>query len=146
MVSTMATLDYAHLLARHLNSDDLQCAAIAILFELGIPTNRVGFDYLVQAIMLCYENPTLMVTKEIYPAVGRQYETAASSFQIEQAIRGAITAGWKRRDEMVWEFYFAADEEGRLKRPTNSQFISKAAYFLKLMLRCYAKEVCYENR
>ncbi len=145
MISTVTTLDYAHLLARHLNNDNLQCAAITVLFELGIPTSRIGFDYLVHAIVLRYENPAMLVTKEIYPEVCSEYAGNLNTFQVEQAIRAAISAGWKRRDEMVWSFYFAPDGEGKLHKPTNSQFISKVAYFLKLLLICHEKEAHYEK-
>ena len=145
MVSTITTLDYAHLLARHLNNDNLQCATIAVLFELGIPTSRIGFDYLVHAIVLRYENPAMLVTKEIYPAICSEYGGNLNNFQVEQAIRSAISAGWKRRDETVWSFYFTPDRDEKMHKPTNSQFISKVAYFLKLLLNCYEKEVRYEE-
>lgn len=139
------TLRHAHFLARHLNKCELQYAVVAVLLELGIPTKRIGFDYLKNAIMLLFEDPAKMMTKGIYPAVSDLYDPEIGEFQIEQAIRSAITEAWKDRDEDVWSYYFPLDKNGNVKKPTNSEFISRIARFMELWQGC-CKEVNYARK
>lgn len=137
------TLEHALFLARHLHNCDLQYAAIAVLLELGIPTKRIGFAYLKNAIVLFVTEPAQMVTKGIYPAIGKMYESRPGQLQIEQAIRSAIHEAWIDRDERLWRLYFPADQNGYVKKPSNAEFISGIAYFLELWRGC-CKEVINE--
>lgn len=130
------TLEHALFLSRHINESDPQCAIVVVLVELGIATKRTGFDYLKTAILLRFKNPTQLITKELYPDVGRSYDPAVSSFQVEQAIRSAIVHAWKERDEKAWALYFPTDKEGAVKRPSNAEFISMIARFIELWQSC----------
>lgn len=146
MVSTLeGTLEHALFLARHLNKCSPQCAAVAMLLELGVPTKRIGFDYLKNAIVLFCEDPTQMITKGIYPAVGQLYTPEASPFQVEQAIRTAVNDAWENRDEVVWNYYFPADGHGNTKKPPNAEFISRMGRFLELWQGC-CEEVSYGEK
>lgn len=139
MISTIErTLDHALFLSRHIN--DLQCVIVAILIELGIPAKRNGFEYLKTAILLRYLHPTQLITKELYPDVGRSYDPEVSDFQVEQAIRSTIAYAWKNRDEEIWALYFPSGRDGTLKRPSNADFISMIARFIELWHGCKGVE------
>lgn len=128
------TLEYAHFLARHINSD-LEAAVVAVLCEIGIPTKRLGFEYLKRSIMLAYENPTRNLTKEIYPAVIEFYGLGTDVRAIDQAILTALLEGWAERDEDAWAVFFP--HSGRkLKRPTNTEFIYQIVHFMELWKGC----------
>ena len=141
------TLAHALFLARHIHKGDLQCAATAVLLELQVPTNRIGFDYLKHAIILFCDDPTQMITKELYPAVGKLYEAKPGVLQVEQAIRAVIKAAWKNRNEKIWWYYFPSgiDENGNLQRPSNSEFIAGIGRFLELWQGC-CEEINYGYR
>ena len=138
------TLKHALFLARHLNTCDIQCVTVAMLLDLGIPTKRIGFDYLINAILLFCDDPAQMLTKEIYPAVGRLYDTGVGAWQIERAIRTAITEAWDSRNPRVWHYYFPQCEDGA-EKPTNAEFISGVGRFLELWKGC-CKEVADERK
>lgn len=143
MISTIeVTLDHALFYAQHLNKCDSKCVATAVLMELGIPTNRIGFEYLKRAVVSYSKDPLQMYTKDIYPSVGTIYDTEESARQVEQAMRTAILEAWKHRDEEAWLCYFPVDEKGNIPRPSNGYFISRVGRFLQLWEGC-CEEVCY---
>ena len=47
--------------------------------------------------------------------------------QVERAIRTAIQRAWNQRDEQIWKLYFVTMPDGSVKRPSNSEFISRLA-------------------
>lgn len=125
------TLKHIVFLARHLGNCDLQCATTAMLLDLGIPVKGSGFDYLERAIIIYFEDPTQMLTKDIYPDVGKSFSPKAGSYQVERAIRVAINEAWKNRDSRIWGYYFASD-----RKPSNGEFISRMARILRLWQGC----------
>ena len=104
---------------------DLRVMTSSLLLYLGIATNRKGYHYLREAIILYRTDPRQSMTKELYPAVGQACN--ADAFQVERAIRSAIEKAWLSREEKVWRHYFVPDRKGQLRKPTNSQFISRMA-------------------
>ena len=145
MTSTIeGTLDHALCFAQRLNNCDLSCAVVAALIDLGVATHRIGFEYLKHAILMYCDEPSQMITKTIYPAVGRRYEPRAGKFQVEQAIRSVIHDAWENRDEAVWRCYFPSNREGFVEKPSNGEFISRVARFLELWQGC-CKGVNYES-
>ena len=66
--------------------------------------------------------PGQMVTKELYPKVGKI--CGASATQVERSIRNAIGKAWEQRDEAAWRQIFQPASGGVLERPTNAVFIS----------------------
>lgn len=136
------TLDHALFLARHLNNCDLQCKALVVLLDLGIPTDRDGFQYLKNAIVCYYRMPRQMITKDIYLEVGRLYDPKAGVKQVENAIRRVIVDAWHERDDEVWGCYFPR-RNGTVKKPSNREFISRVACFMELWQGC-CKEAVYE--
>lgn len=136
------TLIHARFLAKHLNASDPYCAAIAVLMDLGVPTNYDGFAYLAGAVTLFVKNPYLRTTKEIYVLVRESLDADVDCYQIEQAMRSAILDAWKHRNEEVWRIYFQSGRSGGIKKPSNGVFISQIGYFLILWQGCCRKEVC----
>ncbi len=95
------------------------------LLSLGLPTKLRGYTYLREAIAELMENPGQMVTKELYPTVGKRCD--ASKDQVERSIRSAIAAAYKNRNEQVWRQFFGMNCQGELPRPTNGAFITTLA-------------------
>ena len=131
------TLNRAVFLARHLKRCDIACATTAILLELGIPVKGTAFDYIERAVLLIYEDPGRVFTKEIYPMIAASFYPEASRYQVEKVIRAAINEAWKNRDEGIWRIYFAASFDGGIKKPSNCEFIFAIVRFLKLWQGCY---------
>lgn len=104
---------------------DLKTAVANLLLQLGIPTKLRGYTYLRESVILYLRRPGQMMTKEIYPEVGKRCD--ASSDQVERSIRSAIEAAWERRNETVWGQYFPFGKESGQRRPSNTVFISTLA-------------------
>ena len=137
------TLDHVLYLARRFKKEDVEQVIMMLLIELGIPTHYDGFDYLVKAVSIFCNDPTQMIVKGLYPAVARQYDRDMESTHIEQAIRGAIQFAWNKHDDDIWMLYFPPGKEG-MKKPTNTEFVSRLAYAVELWKACrekYAEEV-----
>lgn len=96
-----------------------------LLLMLGISTKLHGYAYLRDAIIEQMRHPGCMVTKELYPAVGKRFH--ASSAQVERSIRSAIEKAWQRRDEALWESYFPQECGEYHRKPTNAAFITTLA-------------------
>lgn len=96
-----------------------------VLLSLSVPPKLRGYAYLLEAIVELMENPGQMVTKELYPTVGKR--CYASKEQVERSIRSAIAAAYKIRNEQVWRQYFDPNGEAELSRPTNGAFVTTLA-------------------
>ena len=100
-------------------------AVSSILLALNMPSHRKGFRYCRMGILLCAEDPSRQVTKEIYPVIAKQFRT--SNTAVEKAIRSAIDAAWKNRNDNIWRQYFPAAANGQIPKPTNTQFLFRLA-------------------
>lgn len=107
---------------------DPEIAVTNMLLALGIPTKLRGFACLREAILEAVRQPGQLVTKELYPKVGKRCE--GSSQQVERSIRSAIATAWETRDEQIWATYFPPGPSGNLERPTNAAMISRLASLL----------------
>ena len=116
----------------NVGSSNLKISVSKILHELGIPSHIKGYQYIREAISLVYEQPELIggITKELYPLIGRTYETSAS--RVERAIRHAIEVSWNRGDWDLMEEIFGHSVDIDRAKPTNSEFIVTIADKLKL--------------
>lgn len=136
------TLQHAMFLSRHLRHCDAKCITVAILLELGIPARRIGFDYLMEAILRFYEDPTQAITKELYPGIADISGPGVDAKQVESAIRAVISEAWDRRTLKVWGCYFPHYAGKKMEKPSNMEFISGIARFLELWHGC-CEEVVY---
>lgn len=108
---------------------DIHSALSSILLALNMPTNRKGFRYCRDAVLMLSRDPGLQVTKMVYPTIAKQYN--ASSQAVEKAIRGAIESAWDHRSDPIWRQYFPT-ANGQIPRPTNAQFLTRLADVLSM--------------
>lgn len=101
------------------HADPLQ----SILLDLIHRPGRHGYLYLPYAVRLFDADPMQPLTKELYPAVARQFGTNAKC--VEKAIRDTIEQAWKERDNDVWRrYHFPADRTGLVCKPSNKTFLA----------------------
>ena len=122
-------------LTEHLNPaetlhQDPRMAVSNTLLALGFSTKLRGYGYLREAILETMRCPGQMVTKELYPKVGKLFD--ATGVQVERSIRSAIGKAWDQREETVWRQYFPCTSDTSPERPTNSAFISRIAERMNL--------------
>lgn len=140
------TLKHAQFLTRHFGKDQMEYAVSAMLFELKIPLKASAFEYIKQAVMICFENPLIPATKELYPTVAMRYNPTIDPRSVEETIRSAVYEAWEERDDRVWSCYFQPDRFGRFPSPTNSDFIWAVMRFTKLWYGCCREVVICEKR
>lgn len=106
-----------------------------ILFELGMPSHILGYQYSVYAIKIAVENTDIInaITCGLYPTVAEHYGTTAS--RVERAIRKGIECAWDRGDLDVIEKYFGNTISLVKGRPTNSEFIARVANIVRRRIR-----------
>ena len=101
------------------------------LISLGIKTNLMGFSYLQTAIFKAHQEEELLsaVTKELYPLVGKIYQT--KGVNVERAMRNAIHTAWKNQDTIQIAIDIYGYTPKIKKRPTNSKLIAVTNEYLK---------------
>ena len=106
-----------------------------ILHEIGVPAHIKGYHYLRDSIMMAVEQPAIInaVTKQLYPAVAKKYETTSS--RVERAIRHAIEVAWDRGNVDVLNSYFGYTIQNDRGKPTNSEFIAMISDRLRLQIK-----------
>ena len=112
----------------------VEAAVTGIIHELGVPAHIKGYDFLRRAIMLCIEDERLIhsVTKVLYPAVAKHYDTTPS--RVERAIRHAIEVCFDRGDVETLENYFGYTIKNSRGKPTNSEFIALISDNMRMKL------------
>lgn len=98
-----------------------------IFISIGIPPHIKGYGYLREGIKMTIERPYIIngVTKELYPAIAKKFETTAS--KVERAIRHAIEVAWNRGRVDAINAIFGARIYLGSEKPTNSEFIALVA-------------------
>ncbi len=97
------------------------------MYGLGIPTNLTGFEQARLGIMMLAQNPGQSVTKVLYPAIAAMSTQKTSAGSVERNIRTAIHAAWCHHNDQIWCQYFPATPDGKIPRPTNTQFLTRLA-------------------
>lgn len=95
-----------------------------MLRELGVPCNVRGYAYLKTAIEYVYENSEAIhrITKELYPAVAKLYNTTAS--RVERCIRLAVELCFDNSSTEVLRYFFGNQISYHKGKVTNSAFIA----------------------
>lgn len=94
----------------------------AALLELGMTASRAGFQYCRDAILMLREEPSLRLTKEVYPKIASRYNTGPSA--VEKSIRDSIAAVWQCQRQERLGRYFSRASNGAYPRPSNHVFLS----------------------
>lgn len=94
---------------------------------MGIKRRMVGFDFLVEAIMLYVKSPDddIHITNDIYPEVAKMKN--ATSMGVERSIRSAIESAFTRAEIIRLHRYYPFPYDDEKGRPTNTQFIANMA-------------------
>lgn len=99
-----------------------------MLLRLGIRVYSSGGMCLQEAMLIHYQKPGLSMMKELYPAVAQA--CGGSEERVERAIRECIQRGWKDRDESFWRLYFPVGRDGKVRHPSNSEFLQIMTAYL----------------
>ena len=137
------TLYHALFLAQHLSKADVKDGLVYILYELEMPSHKLGYHYVKNAILMFYHDPVHTLLQGIYQAVIEKVNPGASYDQLEQNMRSVIDHSYQNCEPQVWNIYFAPKRNQKLRRPSNQEFISEIANFMELWQAC-CKEVSYE--
>lgn len=115
--------------------EDLEFVVTETIHQLGVPAHIKGYHYLRVAILLSIDNQELLesVTKMLYPAVAKHFETTSS--RVERAIRHAIEIAWDRGDLDTLNTFFGYTVNTAKGKPTNSEFIALITDKLRLQYR-----------
>lgn len=102
---------------------NLQLSITKLLHELGVPSHIKGYTYIREGINLLFNDPSLSnaITKELYPAIARKYETTSS--RVERAMRHAIEVSFNRGNWELMEEIFGYSVDIDKAKATNSEFI-----------------------
>ena len=103
--------------------------AAEILNLLGMPPNILGYNFIIEALVIVSEQPELIhyITKELYPTIAKKYKTKSS--RVERAIRHAIHILWLKNSKTESDVYF--NKLFDHAKPTNSQLIATLSNLLK---------------
>lgn len=102
-----------------------------VLCWLGLSPHVKGFRYLIDAIGLAIDDPSIRgrVTTELYPRIASQNDTTPS--RVERAIRHAVKLVCRKGEAHNVESLFGhCVSSGR--RPTNSEFIARLSESIRL--------------
>ena len=112
------------------NSVDREYFIAGVLNDLGIPSSRKGYHYLIFAITLIVDNPYVRhsITSKVYPRVSAAYGATPSS--VERAIRTAIERCVRVSSAETMYKYFANTIYPKRSFPTNSEFMCQLADFV----------------
>lgn len=129
------TITYIKHLAQDLAGCDPNCAVLAIMFDLAIPVNHRGFEYLKAAILMQSENHTLDLVNNIYVAIAETHGNISADM-VSSSIRRAIKVAWDHSDTCVWDKYLPAIHTNKDRPPTNAEMIAGLARIIELWQGC----------
>ncbi|MHB1651191.1 MAG: sporulation transcription factor Spo0A [Desulfitobacteriaceae bacterium] len=112
---------------------NLSVEVTAMMHQIGIPAHVKGYQYIRDAILMVVEDVSLLgaVTKELYPAIAKKYDTAPS--RVERGIRHAIELAWERGHTETLKRIFGYSMNIERQKPTNSEFVALLADKLRVM-------------
>lgn len=101
-----------------------------LLLKLGIDPSNKGYDYLVEAIQMCYGDRKCLfaITSILYPTIAKNNSASKSAVEraMRQAIFRAINTNYDAFDLLIFPISY---DSGSL---TNSQFIGACVEYLKM--------------
>lgn len=106
---------------------DISHQVAAHLRTLGFRPHLDGYRQLCVGIPIFAQNPRMLLSKELYPAISELFRLPDSR-AVEHSIRKAISDAWQRRDPAIWGKYFPCTE----KPPNNKAFLCRILEMLDL--------------
>ena len=97
------------------------------LETLGFHPGNEGFHMLRMGIPMLAQDPSLSLSKELYPAIMERMGSDSWK-NVEHNIRFIIKDAWLRRDAELWKSYFPHCSD---RPPTNSDFLGKIALMVE---------------
>ena len=134
LTTGLNTLHHVNKIASY--SRDPRNIVVTFLLDLGVPTDLIGFEFLITAIIFWEADPACLLNDNLYIAVAEHYNNCYSVKTIENAIRRAITEAWKNKFNFDWEHYFPTPRVGKMEKPSNLKFIARLARALQLCRGC----------
>lgn len=106
-----------------------------MLLDLGSPNHLIGYDYVVQAIILAANDRHYInnITFGLYPELALKFESTAS--KVERAMRHLIEVTWTRGDLDGLNKYFGNTVRCEKGKPTNGEFIARMALLLQQRMK-----------
>ncbi len=92
----------------------------AILQELGLERNQVGFSCLAEASLYLHDHPTCLFSDELYPHTAKICGGTAQS--VDKAMHRCVKKAWDRRNPLIWNDYLKT-----ASCPSNACFIKAIA-------------------
>lgn len=126
----------AKFLAQHSDKNEIQSMTLLIMYDLGIPLNCSGFDYLKNVVPIALKRPSQIVLKELFLEVGEQYVPAVGYSTMDSAIHDVVEKAWKYGRRNRWMYYFPDYLVQNEDPPSNTEFIAGMAYFLEMWQGC----------
>ena len=110
-----------------------------IINSLQLPAHVAGYRFVRECILMTLKEPSMAdsVTKILYPAVAKKYDTTWTS--VERDIRNAIEIAWKRSDGKMPGF-------STIRRPANREFILTIADRVRFELHLESEHSNSNNR
>jgi two-component system response regulator (stage 0 sporulation protein A) len=125
------TIDYSLAKKMMIPHEHIKEMVRSFLSSLGMSENHTGYTYLVEAILIAFENPGVLnnIHQQIYPQIAERYQKTVK--QVERVIRYAIESTWLKGNLQTIEslFYHMKFEKGK---PTNNQFIATVSDRIRL--------------
>lgn len=98
-----------------------------VLRRLGLSANYLGFYQMAWAVRQVREEPEglLLVTKAVYPAVGRRFHSSWEA--VERNLRTAVRIIWEAKTPLLKELMGPGSRE----RPCTARFLALLAAYLE---------------
>mgnify|MGYP003321416099 CR=1 FL=1 len=138
-----AIRERARFLARHSEGYEVHNITLLMLYDMEVPLNYSGFQYLKNAVLIAYRSPSQISLKEVFQEVGKLYFPEVGYDTIDSGIRDAIKKAWNSRYNDRWNYYFPEHILLEKNPPCNSDIISGMVYFLEMWHDSCRKEVKY---
>ena len=105
---------------------DLTALVNSVMKNLQIPAHLCGYDYITEAIYLCYNDPSVIysLTKQLYPCLSKRFKTTANN--IERSIRHAIEQGFDTSNSFYVKIFNVMPKQ----RPTNKVFLKAVITYI----------------
>lgn len=140
------TIAYIKRMAQDMAGFGPDYAVLAFMFDLKMPVNLYGFEYLKAAIMLRYENPTMDLANEIYLAIASAHGNITGEM-VAASIRRVIRSSFEQGNIEKWALYLPASNLTAEHPPTNAEAIAGLARIVEFWQGCseaYLRQVSKE--